>query len=61
MQSFDVAAVVSGGASGLGEATVRALVARGAAVTVADLNEERSDHLVRGERVHRSQSYAHAE
>jgi NAD(P)-dependent dehydrogenase (short-subunit alcohol dehydrogenase family) len=45
MQSFDVAAVVSGGASGLGEATTRALVARGAAVTVVDLNEERGTAL----------------
>lgn len=45
MQNFDVAAVVSGGASGLGEATTRALVARGAAVTVLDLNEERGAAL----------------
>ena len=40
MKSFDVAAVVSGGASGLGEATTRALAARGAAVTILDLQEE---------------------
>ena len=45
MKSFDVAAVVSGGASGLGEATTRALAARGAAVTVLDLNEERGSAL----------------
>ncbi len=45
MQNFDVAAVVSGGASGLGEATTRALVARGAAVTIVDLNEERGNAL----------------
>jgi NAD(P)-dependent dehydrogenase (short-subunit alcohol dehydrogenase family) len=45
MKSFDVAAVVSGGASGLGEATVRELVARGAAVTVLDLNEDRGRAL----------------
>ncbi len=45
MKSFDVAAVVSGGASGLGEATVRALVARGAAVTVLDLQEEKGKQL----------------
>ena len=45
MQSFDVAAVVSGGASGLGEATTRALAARGAAVTIVDLNEERGNAL----------------
>jgi len=34
------AAVVSGGASGLGEATARALAAAGATVVVADLNED---------------------
>ena len=36
-----VAAIVSGGASGLGEATVRDLAAAGCKVVVADLNEER--------------------
>ncbi len=45
MKSFDVAAVVSGGASGLGEATVRALAARGAAVTVLDLQEDKGEKL----------------
>src|SRR4051812_24072227 len=45
MKSFDVSAVVSGGASGLGEATTRALVARGAAVTILDLQEERGKAL----------------
>ena len=45
MQTSDVAAVVSGGASGLGEATTRALAARGAAVTVVDLDEERGTAL----------------
>jgi len=45
MKTFDVAAVVSGGASGLGEATVRALAARGAAVTILDLQEERGRAL----------------
>ena len=39
-------AIVSGGASGLGEATVRALHARGATVTIADLNEEKGSALV---------------
>jgi NAD(P)-dependent dehydrogenase (short-subunit alcohol dehydrogenase family) len=34
-------AIVSGGASGLGEATARALAAAGAVVTVVDLDEER--------------------
>src|SRR3954462_8206544 len=45
MKTYDVAAVVSGGASGLGEATVRELVARGAAVTILDLQEERGKAL----------------
>jgi NAD(P)-dependent dehydrogenase (short-subunit alcohol dehydrogenase family) len=45
MKSFDVAAVVSGGASGLGEATTRALAAEGAAVTILDLNEDRGAAL----------------
>jgi 3-hydroxyacyl-CoA dehydrogenase / 3-hydroxy-2-methylbutyryl-CoA dehydrogenase len=34
-----IGALVAGGASGLGEATARALAARGARVTVADVNE----------------------
>ena len=37
------AALVLGGASGLGEATARALHGRGAAVTVADVNAEKGD------------------
>ncbi len=37
-----IAAVVTGGASGLGEATARALAAKGARVAVFDLNEERA-------------------
>jgi NAD(P)-dependent dehydrogenase (short-subunit alcohol dehydrogenase family) len=40
MKNFDVAAVVTGGASGLGAATVRALASRGAAVTILDLQED---------------------
>jgi len=38
-------AIVVGGASGLGEATVRALHARGAHVTIADVNAEKGDAL----------------
>lgn len=38
-------ALVTGGASGLGEACVRSLVAAQAAVTIADLNEERGTQL----------------
>src|SRR3954452_23469353 len=45
MKTYDVAAVVSGGASGLGEATVRELTARGAAVTILDLQEARGKAL----------------
>src|SRR5215212_750349 len=45
MKSFDVAAVVTGGASGLGEATTRALAAQGAAVTILDLQEDRGKAL----------------
>jgi NAD(P)-dependent dehydrogenase (short-subunit alcohol dehydrogenase family) len=40
-----IGAFVAGGASGLGEATARELAARGARVTVADLNEERGAAL----------------
>jgi NAD(P)-dependent dehydrogenase (short-subunit alcohol dehydrogenase family) len=39
------AAIVSGGASGLGEATARELAAAGSKVVVADLNEERGQAL----------------
>jgi 3-hydroxyacyl-CoA dehydrogenase / 3-hydroxy-2-methylbutyryl-CoA dehydrogenase len=38
-------ALVAGGASGLGEATVRRLHAEGASVLVADLNEQRGEAL----------------
>jgi NAD(P)-dependent dehydrogenase (short-subunit alcohol dehydrogenase family) len=40
MELNGTAAVVSGGASGLGEATARVLAAAGATVVVADLNED---------------------
>lgn len=42
MQIEGTAAIVFGGASGLGEATARLLAVQGALVTVADLNEERA-------------------
>src|SRR5438874_2127963 len=38
-------ALVAGGASGLGEATARELVARGARVAIADVNEDRANAL----------------
>jgi 3-hydroxyacyl-CoA dehydrogenase / 3-hydroxy-2-methylbutyryl-CoA dehydrogenase len=41
----DSSALVAGGASGLGEATARRLRAGGAAVTIADLNEEKGSAL----------------
>jgi NAD(P)-dependent dehydrogenase (short-subunit alcohol dehydrogenase family) len=40
-----VAAVVTGGASGLGEASARALAAKGARVALFDLNEERAKRV----------------
>ena len=45
MQLSGIAALVAGGASGLGEATTRELTERGARVTIADLNEERGGAL----------------
>jgi NAD(P)-dependent dehydrogenase (short-subunit alcohol dehydrogenase family) len=45
MQLDGIGAFVAGGASGLGEATARELAARGARVTVADLNEDRGAAL----------------
>jgi NAD(P)-dependent dehydrogenase (short-subunit alcohol dehydrogenase family) len=46
MQINGSGAIVTGGASGLGEATVRRLAAAGAAVTIADLDEDRGAALV---------------
>jgi 3-hydroxyacyl-CoA dehydrogenase/3-hydroxy-2-methylbutyryl-CoA dehydrogenase len=45
MRIDGTSAIVAGGASGLGEATVRMLHAAGAAVTIADLNAERGSAL----------------
>ena len=45
MQLNDIGVLVAGGASGLGEATARELAARGARVTIADLNEEAGQAL----------------
>ena len=38
--------LVTGGASGLGEATTRYLVAHGANIIIADLNQEAGEKLV---------------
>src|SRR5919206_5109931 len=45
MDIQDTGALVVGGASGLGEATVRRLHEGGAVVTIADVNEERGKAL----------------
>ncbi len=45
MQIESSAAIVVGGASGLGEATVRALHEKGAEVTIADVNAEKGQTL----------------
>src|SRR3569623_2222990 len=42
-----IAAVVTGGASGLGEASARALAAKGAKVALFDLNEERGEAVAK--------------
>jgi NAD(P)-dependent dehydrogenase (short-subunit alcohol dehydrogenase family) len=45
MRLDGIGTLVAGGASGLGEATARALVERGARVAIADLNEDRANEL----------------
>src|SRR5688500_10336974 len=45
MRIDGASAIVMGGASGLGEATARALAERGARLTIADLNEEKGNAL----------------
>ena len=47
MQFKGSAAVVTGGASGLGEATVRALAAQGVRVAIFDVNAERGNAVAR--------------
>jgi NAD(P)-dependent dehydrogenase (short-subunit alcohol dehydrogenase family) len=47
MKLHTAAAIVTGGASGLGEATARLLAARGAKVAIFDLNEDRGKHIAR--------------
>lgn len=45
MKTSDVVAVVTGGASGLGEATVRCLAEGGARISILDLNPDRGEQL----------------
>jgi NAD(P)-dependent dehydrogenase (short-subunit alcohol dehydrogenase family) len=45
MKLNGTAAIISGGASGLGEATARELASAGSRVVVADLNEERGKNI----------------
>lgn len=45
MELNGIGAFISGGASGLGEATARALVDRGAKVAIADVNDEKAEAL----------------
>lgn len=47
MKIEDSAAIVVGGASGLGEATARRLTELGAAVTIADVNAEKGEALAK--------------
>ena len=43
--SNQISAVVTGGASGLGEATARAFAAKGVKVGIFDMNEERGQQV----------------
>lgn len=45
MELKEVVAIITGGASGLGEATVRNIVANGGKAVIADLQEERGQQL----------------
>ena len=45
MELNGIGAFISGGASGLGEATARALVERGAKVAIADVNDDKAEAL----------------
>lgn len=45
--SSDIAAIVTGGASGLGEATARGLAAKGVKVGIFDMNEERGQQVAK--------------
>ncbi|MEK5231487.1 3-hydroxyacyl-CoA dehydrogenase [Lysinibacillus sp. FSL K6-0232] len=46
MENHEIVAVVTGGASGLGEATVRHIVGQGGKAIIFDVNDERGEALV---------------
>ena len=46
MNIKNIVAIVTGGASGLGEATARRIVSHGGKVVIADLNDERANKLI---------------
>lgn len=48
MNHKDVVAVVTGGASGLGEACIKALVEKGAKVVIIDIDSDKGEKLVAG-------------
>ena len=50
MQIQGIGAVVTGGGSGLGEATVRALAARGARVAILDLGRSKGAEVAEVDR-----------
>ncbi|MGB0920207.1 MAG: SDR family NAD(P)-dependent oxidoreductase [Alphaproteobacteria bacterium] len=45
--SSDISAIITGGASGLGEATARELAAKGVKIGIFDLNEERGEAIAK--------------
>lgn len=45
MKCHDVVAIVTGGASGLGEATVRKIVEEGGKAVIFDVNDERGQTI----------------
>lgn len=47
MEFRDMKAIVTGGASGLGEATVRRIAANGGRAAIFDVNGERAERLVK--------------
>ena len=55
MQISGTAAVVTGGASGLGEATARALAAKGAKVAIFDRDTDKGEKVAAGEAVTKGQ------